>query len=383
MSDRHYLDHASSSALRPEGGLAISKWIAEQPTGDPGRVHTEGQIARDAIEQARAQVAALLGTASNRVVFTSSATEAANAAIFAASRSHPGTPTVCAGVEHSCVREAAERSGQVLLLEVDSSGRIDLDHLDSLLAAKGQQRPALVNCQWFNHEVGTLQPVAEVVARCRSAGVGVHVDAAAAAGHVPLDLDELGADYVSVSGHKFGAPPGVGVLVVRRGLRPEPLIVGGSQERARRGGFENIIGIIGLGAVAAALAEPGRLSREEAAARGFTDALARAATSVGDVALLGDPTRRAPHIVTATVGHVLGEAVLLGLDRSGIAAHSGSACSSESIEPSPVLAAMGADPDSSLRLSVGWSTTEADVEAFASAFPRVVERLRALKSSDT
>jgi len=274
------------------------------------------------------------------------------------------------------------RSGAVSVLRVDSTGRIDIEHLDALLADR-ENPVALVNCQWCNHEVGTLQPVSEVVARCRSAGVPVHVDAAAAAGHVPMALDALGADFVSVSAHKLGGPPGIGALVVRRGLRLEPFVIGGAQERARRGGLENVLGIVGFGAAAAALNEPGRLEAEEAAARRLTDALVDSAMSVEDVVALGDSIRRAPHIVSVAVGGVQAEAVLLGLDRSGIAAHSGSACSSESIEPSPVLAAMGVDPDRSLRLSVGWSTTEADAEAFASAFPLVVEHLRALGTAAT
>ncbi len=153
------------------------------------------------------------------------------------------------------------------------------------------------------------------------------------------------------------------------------------QERARRGGIENLIGIIGFGAAAAALSEPGRLQHEQAAARQLTGALVEAATSVADVLVLGDLVQRAPHIVNVAVGGVLAEAVLLGLDQAGIAAHSGSACSSESIEPSPVLAAMGVDPDRSLRLSVGWSTTGADVAAFTAAFGPVVERLRSLGAS--
>jgi cysteine desulfurase len=213
--------------------------------------------------------------------------------------------------------------------------------------------------------------------------VPVHIDAAAAVGHVPVELDSLGADFVSISAHKLGGPAGIGALVVRRGLRLQPLIVGGAQERARRGGLENLIGIVGFGAAAAALSEPGRLQQEEAAARQLTGALVKAATSVEDVVVLGDLVRRAPHIVNVAVGGVLAEAVLLGLDRAGIAAHSGSACSSESIEPSPVLAAMGVDPDRSLRLSVGWSTTGADVEAFAAAFGPAVERLRSLGASAT
>jgi len=381
LSDRHYLDHASTSVLRPEAARAISEFLEASWSGDPGRVHAEGHAAREAIENAREAVALLIGTAANRVVFTSGGTEAANTAVFAAGRARSDAPMICADVEHSCVREAAARRGAVLVLEVDSKGRIDPSHLERLLATHGTGRPALVNCQWCNHEVGTLQPVAEIVACCRSAGVPVHIDAAAAVGHVPVDLDSLGADFVSISAHKLGGPAGVGALVVRRGLRLEPLIVGGSQERARRGGIENLIGIIGFGAAAAALSEPGKLQQEEAAARKLTTTLVEAATSLEDVLVLGDLVQRAPHIVNVAVGGVLAEAVLLGLDRAGIAAHSGSACSSESIEPSPVLAAMGVDPDRSLRLSVGWSTTGADVEAFAAWFGPVVERLRSLGAS--
>jgi cysteine desulfurase len=379
-SGRHYLDHASTTALRPEAARAMTAWLEGKQTGDPGRVHTEGRVVRDAVERAREAVATLLGTTANRVVFTSGGTEAANAAIFGAGMARPGAPMVCAEVEHSCVKEAAERSGPVLRLEVDSTGRVDLDHLAALLAAPGEKRPALVNCQWANHEVGTRQPVAEVVACCRSAGVSVHVDGSAAIGHVSAGLDELGADLVSLSAHKFGGPPGIGALVVRRGLRLEPFLLGGAQERARRGGFENVIGIVGFGAAAAALSEPGRLEHEQAAALELTGELVSAATSLSDVEVLGS-AERVPHIVNLAVGGVLAEAVLLGLDQSGIAAHSGSACSSESIEPSPVLAAMGVDPDRSLRVSVGWSSTEADVEAFAAAFPSVVGRLRALAGS--
>jgi cysteine desulfurase len=356
----------------------MAAWLQQGWAGDPGRVHAEGHEVRDAIETARGAVAALLGTTANRVVFTSGGTEAANTAIFAAGRARPGAPMICAEVEHSCVRDAAERSGPVAVLNVDSVGRIDLDHLGALLDADPKDRPALVNCQWCNHEVGTLQPVADVVACCRSAGVPVHVDAAAAVGHVPVELDSLGADFVSLSAHKLGGPPGIGALVVRRGLRLEPFILGGAQERARRGGLENVLGIVGFGAAAAAILEPETLLREAAAARFLTDALLASATSVEDVVALGDPEGRAPHIANVAVGGVQAEAVLLGLDRMGIAAHSGSACSAESIEPSPVLAAMGVDPDRSLRLSVGWSSAPADVEAFAGAFSTVVDRLRSL-----
>jgi cysteine desulfurase len=291
---------------------------------------------------------------------------------------------VAAAVEHSCVREACARTGSpVSVVGVDGSGRLDLDDLERRLASA--EKPALVNCQFANHEVGTLQPVAEVIALCRAAGVASHVDAASAAGHADVSFDELAADYLSVSAHKFGGPPGIGALLVRRGLRTTPFVVGGSEERGRRAGAENVLGIVGFGAACEALARDAgggsTLATEANKALAFTQALAKVARDVPDVDVVGDFVNRLPHIVALSIGGVLGEAVLLSLDRAGIAAHSGSACSSEVLEPSPVLEAMGLDPDRSLRLSVGWSTTSQDVEAFAEAFPVAVEQLRALGST--
>jgi cysteine desulfurase len=287
-------------------------------------------------------------------------------------------------VEHSAVREASARLAPVEVLAVDTEARIDVEAVAARLADSGRPRPALVHCQWANHEVGTLQPVHEVVRLCREAGVPVHVDAVAAAGHVPLDLTALGADLVSISAHKMGGVPGAGALIVRRGTRFEPFIVGGEQERGRRGGLEALPALLAFGAAAAALARDDRqlLHREADAARAHIGALARAATTVTDVEVVG-PRRseqRLPFLVCLGVHGVEAEPVLIGLDRAGIAVHSGSACASESIEPSPVLAAMGVDASHSLRLSVGWSTTEADVAAFGAAFPAVVAGLRALRS---
>jgi cysteine desulfurase len=342
---------------------------------DPGRVHTEGRMARAAVEEARESVAGLLGVRPRSVVFTSGATEAANAAVWGA----PRGAVLCAAVEHSAVRAASQRKGDVVTVPVDGHGRIDAGFVERALARAGDGGPpvALVHCQWANHEVGTLQPVAEVVAACRAAGVLVHVDAAQAVGHVPVDVHAVGADLVSVSAHKFGGPPGMGALVVRRGLRLPPFIVGGDQERARRGGMENVAAIVGFGAAAAVVAAC--LEEEAAAARRRTAALLEAALAVPGVVAYGDPEGRVPHIVCVGVEGVEAEAVLLGLDQAGIAAHSGSACSSEALEPSPVLEAMGVDAERSLRLSVGWSTTDADVEAFRAAFGGVVGRLRALR----
>lgn len=374
---RHYLDHASTSPARPEAVAAAIEWMTGLGSADPGRVHTEGRMARAALEDAREQVTALFAARPREVVFTSGATEAINSAVWGAARQRPGAAVVAAAVEHSAVRDSAERAGPVAVWPVDGLGRVDLDFLDDVLSAGPP--PALVCCQWGNHEVGTIQPVAEVVQRCRAAGVPVLVDAAAAAGHVPIAFTDLGADLMAVSAHKLGGPKGVGALLVRRGLRFDPLIVGGDQERARRAGLENVPGCMGFGAVAQALAGSA-LDEEAARARSLTDRLVGAALEVDGVAAYGDQAVRLPHLVCVGVPGVESEAVLLGLDQAGVAAHSGSACSSESLEPSPVLAAMGVDAQRSLRLSVGWDSTDDDVTAFAAAFPQVVSALRGLRT---
>lgn len=371
---RHYLDHASTSPARPEVVAAMVGWLEGDRAGDPGRVHTEGRMARAAIEEAREQVAGLLGARPREVVFTSGATEAINAAVWGAASARPGQPLACAAVEHSAVRDASARHG-ALAIAVDGLGRLELEYLAELLDEPGPAGPpALVHCQWANHEVGTVQPVAEVVAMCRARGVLVHVDAAAAAGHVPIDLAGLGADLVSVSAHKLGGPKGAGALVVRRGLRIAPLLVGGDQERARRAGLENVPAIVGFGAACAAV----DVAAEGDAARALTDRALTAALALPGVVAYGDLVGRVPHIVCLGVEGVEAEAVVLGLDQAGVAVHSGSACSSEALEPSPVLEAMGVEAARSLRLSVGWSTTGDDIDAFARTFPTVVDRLRAL-----
>lgn len=328
--------------------------------------------ARVAVETAREQVAALLGARPRSVVFTSGATEAIATACWGAAER--GAHQVLAAVEHSAVRKAAEAAGDVTVVGVDQLGRIDPDEL---LAAV---RPdtALVHVQWGNHEVGTVQPVAEVVAACRERGVLVHVDAAQAAGHLPIAFDELGADLLSVSSHKLGGPAGVGALLVRRGLRLRPLLLGGDQERARRAGLEPVALLAGFGAAADVLTSS--LGAEAASQQALADRLLAGVSGLDGIRVYGDPEHRLPHLVCLGVDGVEPQAVLLGLDRAGVAAHSGSACSSEALEPSPVLEAMGVDAHHSLRLSVGWSSTDADVDAALSALPTILRDLRALAS---
>lgn len=373
IGDRHYLDHASTSPARPEVVAAVVGWLSK-PGGDPGRIHAEGLEARVAVETARDQVATLFGARPRSVVFTSGATEAIAAACWGAGER--GRHQVLAAVEHSAVRKAAEAQGEVTVVGVDGGGRIDPDEI----AAAIRPDTALIHVQWGNHEVGTVQPVAEVVAAARERGVLVHVDAAQANGHVPVAFDDLGADLMSVSAHKLGGPAGVGALLVRRGLRLRPLLLGGDQERARRAGLEPVAAIAGFGAAAEALSG-GALEREGAAQRSLTDRLLAAVPSLEGVHAYGDPHHRLPHLVCLGVDGVEPQAVLLGLDRAGVAAHSGSACSSEALEPSPVLEAMGVDAHHSLRLSVGWSSTPADVDAALDALPEILSRLRSLSTT--
>jgi len=376
---RAYLDHASSSPLRPAALDAMLPYLREHHA-DPGRVHHEGHVTRAAIEEAREQVAALFGARPREVVFTSSGTESVNAAAFGALARRPGH-VVTTAVEHSAVLEAVRRgAGAVTEIGVDRYGRYDAEAvLDSC-----NDDTTFVSVQLANHEVGTLQPAAEVAAAARARGITVHIDACAAAGHVPVDFGALGADLVSVTAHKLGGPKGAAALLVRRGLRFPAFVVGGAQERARRGGIENVPAIVGFGAAAAAL----DLAAEAGRARLLTDRLTAGALAVDGITRLGptgigaglDPSASLPHLVCLGVEGVEAEPILLGLDRRGVAVHSGSSCSSEALEPSPVLAAMGVDADRSLRASVGWNSTDDDVDAFLAAFPDVVSGLRALRT---
>ena len=355
---------------------------------DPGRVHTEGRMARAALEEAREAVASLLGTRSRQVIFTSGATEAIAAATFGAvsAGGSAGGAVVLAGVEHSAVRESSALwASSTVTVPVDGEGRISVDGVAGALASTPDVR--LVHCQLANHEVGTVQPVVAVAEVCRAAGVMLHVDAAAAAGYIPVDFDALGADLMSVSAHKMGGPPGIGALLVRRGLRIPPLLRGGAQERARRAGMENVGAATGFGAVAASLMERTgeedltRLELESVANMMRIEYLRAAVLAVPGVCVYGPaiPGARLPHLLCAGVDGVEAEPILIGLDRAGVAAHSGSSCSSEELEPSPVLLAMGVDGERTLRLSVGWSTADAEVELAAAAFGQVVEGLRSLR----
>ena len=341
---------------------------------DPGRLHAEGHATRVAVEAAREQVAARFGARPREVVFTATGTEAVNTAVWGALARGGAGHVVTSAVEHSSVLDAVARgTTDVTTVGVDRVGRFDPDEI----AAAIRPDTVLVSVQLANHEVGTLQPVAEVIAatRARGDGIVVHVDACAAAGHVDVDFATLDTDLCSVTGHTFGGPKGAAALLVRRGLRFPPFVVGGAQERARRAGIENVPAIVGFGAASADVSE----TTPRVSGRCRNGWRARCMARVPGIERFGDPRACLPHLVCLGVDGVEAEPILLALDQRGVAVHSGSSCSSETLEPSPVLAAMGVDADRSLRASVGWSSTEADVDAFLDALPAVVESLRELR----
>ena len=368
---RAYLDHASTSPLRGAALDAMRPFL-ESSFGDPGRLHAEGRATRVALEVSREQVAAFFGARPREVVFTSSGTEAVNTAVVGALARSGAGHVVTTAVEHSCVREATARiAPDMTVVGVDGFGRFDAAAVVDAVRTDTK----LVSVQLANHEVGTLQPVAEVCAALRERDVLVHVDACAAAGHVAVAFDSLGADLCSVTAHKLGGPLGAGALLVRRGLRVPPLLVGGAQERNRRGGIENVPAWVGFGAACAAV----DLEHEAAAQRALIERAAAVVDLVPGIERFGDGSL--PNILCLGVDGVEAEPILLALDQRGVAVHSGSACSSETLEPSPVLEAMGVVADRSLRISVGWSSTTADVDRFVEVFPGIVKDLRGLRTT--
>ncbi len=328
---------------------------------DPGRVHTEALATRVGIETARRQVAAFVDARPREVVFTSSGTEAiAHAHHWI--RGH----VVTSAVEHSSVRDSINAATtDVTVIGVDQQGRIDPDEV----AAAIRSDTVLVSIQLANHEVGTVQSLEFD----RPAGVLLHVDACAAIGNINFSFREIGADLMSITAHKLGGPKGAGALLVRRGVRIASLLRGGAQERGRRGGIENAPAIVGFGAAVADL----DIAVEGVRKLDLINRAASVLTAVDGVQRFG--SGELPGLLCIGVAGVEAEPILLSLDQHGIAVHSGSSCSSEMLEPSPVLEAMHVDAQHSLRISAGWNTTDADVDKFLRLFPVVIEKLRSLR----
>jgi len=347
--------------------------------GNAGSVHGFGQGARAAVDEARTAVAALIGAQPGEIVFTSGATEANNAAIIGAvyASRRPDAHIITAATEHHAVLEPcrwlAGRGAALTVLPVDGHGRVDPD------AVRRAIRPetVLISIMHGNNEIGTLGPAAEVGAIAQEHGVRFHTDATQSVGILPVDVGALRADMLSLTAHKRYGPKGVGALYVRSGVSIEPVLHGGSQERGRRGGTENVSAIVGLGA-AARLAQES-MADESARIAGLRDRLAAGLAAIEDAHSNGHPRERLPGILSISFAGADSESLLLALDLEGIAASSGSACSSGSLEPSHVIAALGL-PDrlaaGTLRLSLGRPTTAQEIDRVLAVFPQILARVR-------
>ena len=374
---RIYLDHNATTPVRDEVAEAMVRALRDLP-GNPSSVHAEGAAARAAVERARECVAALVGAAPGEVIFTSGATEANHAALQTVAAAGPHAALVTSTAEHPSVEEGAAaleaRGHPVSRVGVDADGRLDLAGLDDALV----RGPTLASLILANNETGVLQDGPALGARARAGGVPLHLDATQAVGKLPVDVAQLGASLLSASAHKFGGPKGVGFLVCRRGAPLAPWLRGGPQERGRRGGTENVAGIVGLGAACelAARELPERALRYAA----LRDRLwAGLCEKVARVRRNGPPDGVLPNTLSVEFEGADGEALLQALDLEGVAASMGAACHSGSITPSRVLAAMGRSPAqarASLRFSVGHGVDEACIDRVLALLPDLVARAR-------
>ncbi|HEY7550672.1 MAG TPA: cysteine desulfurase family protein [Hyphomicrobiaceae bacterium] len=375
---RTYLDWNAGAPLRPEARAAVM--AALDVTGNPSSPHSEGRRARAIVEDAREQVAALVGARPAEVVFTSGATEANNAVVTG------GWDTVLlARIEHDSVLapvRGLEGNGRrrVLELAVDANGVLDLGSLDERTrqAREAGAGRSLLTLQLANNETGVVQPVAAAAAAARRQGLSVHTDAVQAAGRIPVSLAPLGVDYLSLSAHKLGGPKGVGALVVREGAALPPFIAGGGQERRRRAGTENVPAIAGFGAAARAAVRDLETVDRVRALRDRIEAEVRAATP--SAVVIGVDAERLPNTASVTLPGASAETLVIALDLAGVAVSAGAACSSGKVGASHVLEAMGLEPAlarAAIRVSLGWSSTERDVAAFAGAWAQVAARAAA------
>jgi cysteine desulfurase len=360
-----YLDWNATAPLRPEAEAAVAAALAR--CGNPSSVHRWGRAARQSIERAREAVAALVGAAPDRVVFVSGGTEANHLALIGTGRER----VLVSAVEHNSVLEAVPGAERIT---VDGDGIVDLARLEQMLAL--DPRPAIVSVMLANNETGIIQPVAEIAEVAHAHGALFHCDAVQAAGKIPLAAADIGADLISLSAHKLGGPMGIGALVVTGNAEPAALIRGGGQERGRRAGSENLPGIAGFAAAA------------EAAAAGILDYIrvarlrdgleAAAIAAVPDALVTGAGVARLPNTTALALLGISAETQVIALDLDGVMVSAGAACSSGKVGPSHVLAAMGVPSEiaaGTIRVSLGWTTTEADIAHFLEAWTRLHRRL--------
>jgi cysteine desulfurase len=378
-----YLDYNATTPIRSEVKEAMSAGL--DVYGNASSMHETGRVASERVERARASVAKLIGATVEEILFTSGGSESNNTVFQTMLWRGEGKErraVVTTAIEHPCVINSAEflasRGVKVTFLPVDPDGKI---HLDEVRAAV-DSGTLLVSVMLANNEIGTIQDVAAVARIARAAGAYVHTDAVQAVGKIPVDVRELDVDYLTMSAHKIYGPKGVGALYVRRGAPLEPLIRGGHQERGLRAGTYNNLGILGFGAAAdLALAELGRYGAETRRLRAkLRDGLLE---RVPNIKVNGSPREVLPNTLNVSFPGAEGEAILLSLDILGIRASTGSACASGSLDPSPVLMAVGLGPElahGSIRFSLGRTTTDADIDYVLENLPPVIARLRAMST---
>jgi len=381
MTDRVYLDWNATTPLRPEARSAMA--AAWDFAGNPSSVHAEGRHARRLIEDARAAVATAVGGPSRNVVFTSSGTEANALALSPGVHKAAGQPVqrlLISTIEHASVLAGGRFTPDAMSkIPVTPSGVVDLTGLRASLATGG---PALVSIMAANNETGALQPIREAAEIVHEAGGLLHVDAIQAFGKISFNINELMADLVTLSAHKIGGPKGVGALVLADGLSGvEPLLRGGGQERGRRAGTENVAGIVGFGAAVSAAMTGLGTDRERVYS--LRNRLETGLRQTAGMIIFSADAQRLPNTTLFTIPGLRAETAVIGFDLEGIAVSSGSACSSGKVQPSHVLEGMGFGPNlaqGAVRLSLGWSTTEADIESCLQAWRKLARTL--IKGSD-
>ena len=382
MSKIVYADNAATTQVSQRALQKMLPWLSAH-YGNPSSIYGTGREAREALEEARGQLAQALGCDPGEVYFTSCGTESDNWAIRGMAKTMAAKgkrQIITTAIEHHAVLHtcrALEKEGfSVTYLPVDRYGLVTAEQVEAAITPE----TALVTVMFANNEIGTIEPVAEIGAVCRRKGVPFHTDAVQAVGHLPVDVRAMNIDLLSLSAHKFHGPKGVGALYIRRGIPfPATFMEGGGQERGRRAGTENVAGIVGMGAALTEALE--ELPEKTARVAAMRDRLIRELTKLPKVRLNGHPDRRLAGNCNLSFEGVEGEALLLLLDASDICASSGSACTSGSLDPSHVLLAIGLPHEvahGSLRLSLGDGNTEEDVDRILEAVPRVVERLRAM-----
>ncbi|MCE2802606.1 MAG: cysteine desulfurase family protein [Gemmatimonadota bacterium] len=378
-----YLDHAATTPVRPEVLEAMTPFFGPR-FGNPSSTHRWGREARAALDEARERVAQCLHAAPDEVCFTSGGTESDNLAVLGAWRSlkaHGKRAVVTSPTEHKAVlvaaHQAAKEGAEERILAVVASGAVDLADAEAKLAPGDV---AIASVMWVNNETGIVQPIAELTALAKAHGALFHTDAVQAFGKVEVDATRIPFDFASVSGHKLGAPKGIGCFYIRRGTSLEPLFFGGSQDRGRRPGTENVAMAVGLArAMELAIAEREAHWRELEAMRDALEAALR--ERVPGLVVHSAGAARAPHILNVSVPGTDSESLLMALDLQGVAASSGSACQSGSVTPSHVLSAMGIPADvanAAVRMSFGSLSTPADVTRVAELFPALVAKARGL-----